>query len=211
MLEDKNQWQSFTDQYRWLIEDGKFELAERMLHRRLPHMEQYIKTLKTEEQTVWRDLLTVLLQDEGTPTEKDVFRFQMMVNVSTAPDPIVEAGTFVQDLKGALENPFASIVKIESQWEVIAPMLDAYYEKEAVSEISEKIRTLSHEDTFYTREAAIEAVGQLLDAPEEIRMDALWWTAFLVGGTIVLTLFYVALQKMKANQRQSRSKRRDNS
>ncbi|KHE67330.1 hypothetical protein, partial [Halobacillus sp. BBL2006] len=83
------EWDAFTVQFKYLVSDDKYELAERMLNNRLPQMEQYVETLTREQRQMWQTLVMPLTTGSTEDFKRDSERFITFMEAVTDDDPAV--------------------------------------------------------------------------------------------------------------------------
>jgi hypothetical protein len=205
------EWDAFTVQFKYLVSDDKYELAERMLNNRLPQMEQYVETLTLEQRQMWQTLVMPLTTGSSQDFKKDSERFIMFMEAVTDDDPDLFAEQALSEFRTDLENVFIPVDRISQKWERLEPTIQVFYPNVEIEDVTASILTLNLSDTIETRKTALIQIDDILEHTTSLNLDALLWTAFMIGGTIILTLSYVSIRKFKGGQATLPSRKSENS
>ncbi|MFQ3542995.1 sporulation protein YpjB [Halobacillus rhizosphaerae] len=213
MASKQAEWDSFTTQYRYLINDGKFELAERMLNNRLPEMEQYIETLPNLQQKEWKILVQPLLNQSGNtivkPADAEPFLFYM--ETISMDNPEAALNSQLNDWSERISKHEMNSEQLLSVWNVYEPAIQVFYSRQGVSQLSRHIDEWQKQEAG-EKEQVIESLQKLTaEHPLALSNDAFIMTAMIIGCSILLTLSYVGLRKFKAEKSEITVRRKSNS
>ncbi|QAS50796.1 hypothetical protein [Halobacillus litoralis] len=201
-------WESFITQYNWLVMDEKYELADRLLNNRLPEMEQYVQTLSPRHQDTWRQLNETPAINSETKRSEQIIVF-IEIFTSSQPHEIVREKLEV--LSSSIENPQNSSLELNELWENISPAVSTIYEAEVVDTAKVSFNKLTVKDSMNERKQLIAHLNKIKQTDDGIAGDAVIWTAFIVGGTILITLLYVSLRQFKSRSKIRHMVKSDNS
>lgn len=205
------EWDIFILQFQYLISDEKYELAERMLHNRLPQMKQYVETLSPEERSMWHILVEPLATNSSADFKKDAGRLVTFMNAITDENPALFTEQALSEIRQDLQNVFMPVDNIVQQWDILAPTVQVFYPEAEIERITVSISRLNANDTVAARDTAFLQINDLIKNSKNPTLDALLWTALTIGGTIILTLSYVSIRKFKGHKAMVRSRRSENS
>ncbi|MGI8315345.1 sporulation protein YpjB [Halobacillus mangrovi] len=205
------EWDTFILQFQYLISDEKYELAERMLHNRLPQMEQYVETLSDEERSMWDILVEPLATNNSDDFNKDAARLVMFMNAVTDENPTLFTKQALIEISRDLQNVFIPVDDIAQQWDVLAPTVQVFYPGAEIEGITVSISSLNSNDTVEARDTAFLQLDDLIKNSKTPTLDALLWTILTIGGTIILTLSYVSIRKFKGHKAMVHSRKSENS
>ncbi len=197
------EWDSFTTQYRYLINDGKFELAERMLNNRLPEMEQYIETLPTQQQKEWKILVQPLLNQSGNTIVKpaDAEPFLFYLETISMDNPEAALNSQLNDWSERISKHEMNSEQLLAVWNVYEPAIQVFYSSQGVSQLSRDVNEWQKQEAGEKQQQVIESLQMLTaEHPPALSKDAFLMTAMVIGCSILLTLSYVGLRKFKAEK-----------
>ncbi|KHE67141.1 sporulation protein YpjB, partial [Halobacillus sp. BBL2006] len=117
----------------------------------------------------------------------------------------------LSELRMDLENVFIPVDQISQKWESLEPTIQVFYPDVEIEGVTDSISTLNLTDNIETRKAALFQIDDLLEHTTSFTLDALLWTAIMIGGTIILTLSYVSIRKFKGGQATLPSRKSENS
>ncbi|UOQ42725.1 sporulation protein YpjB [Halobacillus salinarum] len=207
-----NDWDSFVSQYRLLVNDGKVELADRMLNNRLPDMEKYTETLPVKQREVWQKLVTPLLNhNEGTPlTLKEAEPFLKYMDTLSFEDPAQKVNEIFKDWENQLKQQTITSTELVSDWEALKPTASVFYSTAGLKQFSSSLEEWKLQNSDSTREQLVFSLNELIrEHPAVLDKEAFLITAIFVIGAILLTLAYVGIRKFIAEK--EKNKVRDNS
>lgn len=192
-----NEWDNFEKQYTQLLEDNKKSLAQKMLDKRLPLMEQYAKRLPEKQFQQWKTLL--LPVKNGQANQMQLSQFFTYMDYIYANDSTAWLKEEISQLRRQAGDVQVSSQQLQSNWKVIEPVLISFIPQEGLTEVSAAVSHITSNDAFYAREFLLQELDKL-QLPSATAKDAILLTALIIGGAIIITLIYVAYRKFKASK-----------
>jgi|GEM_PF-6825567 len=205
-------WTSFFLQYKLLIQDGKYELAGKALNNRRAELENYMETLSPQKEEIGKELLQSVVIDLQRTSSVEVDQLLTFMETVSANNHVENINTLVFNYKNSLgDNPYLTGEELQKEWEKVVPSLLTYYSYDQLIPIDEQLSQFTEGDSEQIRETIAVELNQLPEAVPTLSMEALIWTALIIGGTILITLAYVAFRKYQAINIVKGSNRRENS
>ncbi|MGP4075309.1 sporulation protein YpjB [Halobacillus sp. K22] len=205
-------WTSFFLQYKLLIQDGKYELAGKALNNRRVELENYMETLSPQKEEIGKELLQSVGFGQQRNNSVEVDQLLTFIETVSANNHVESINTIVFNYKNSLVDiHYLTEEELQSEWEKVVPSLLTYYSYDQLIPIDEQLSQLAEGDSEQIRETIAVELNQLPEAVPALSMDALLWTVSIIGGTILITLAYVAFRKYQAITIVKGSVRRENS
>ncbi|MCA0970363.1 hypothetical protein LCM20_07160 [Halobacillus litoralis] len=200
-------WDEFAKQFQLLVRDDKHSLAERLLNNRLPEMETYIKDQAEEVRTVWDKVSPSIVDEEITAQDAEALK--KFISFLVASDSKEWVNHQIEDIQLRSMDSKTSAETLVNEWDELSPYVAAFVEEEELLPLKVAFSQLGQHDTMQTRDHVVQSLP-ILEQDWQFKDSALLFTVIIIGGTIVFTLFYVALRRFIAN-RKSGHKRSENS
>ncbi|ASF39673.1 hypothetical protein CEH05_11225 [Halobacillus halophilus] len=205
-------WSAFFLQYKLLIQDGKYELAGKALNNRRAELENYMESLSPQKEEIGKELLQSLMVDLPKTNSVEIGQLLIFIETVSANNHVENINTLVFNYKNSLgDNPYLTGGELQSEWEKVVPSLLTYYSYDQLIPIAEQLSQFAEGDSDQIRETLAVELNQLPEAVPALSMEALLWTVLLIGGTILITLAYVAFRKYQAVATVEGSIKRENS
>ncbi|WP_079530115.1 sporulation protein YpjB [Halobacillus hunanensis] len=209
---DHNTWSEFSDQYRHLVEDEKYGLANRMVNNRRTEMEQYINTLSTQHQETFYELIQPIVKEQKDISNSEVNKFLFYVNIVGSHRPEDSIRNELHSLREQLSQADVPVADIASRWQSLLPTLKLYLERDEFKPVSQSIEDYTRSETLAAKQEVDNQLDKLLDDKSSlIGFDAFLWTAAIIGTTILITLIYVGTRKYVAEKREKHARDKLNS
>ncbi|UOR12476.1 sporulation protein YpjB [Halobacillus amylolyticus] len=203
---EQNTWSSFTEQYRHLFHDEKYELANRMLNNRQKEMEQYISTLSYQHQETFNKLLYPIITIQSDKQKMEVEKFLSFMNAMGSDHPQKYARQELKSLRNQLNQTDQDRSSIVSNWNALVPTLQLYFDQGELSVVTNSMIVFGNSETLAAKQEVVRRLDKLLeDKPSVISYDAFIWTAAIIGCTILITLVYVAARKYVAEKKEKKA------
>ncbi|MCA1009451.1 sporulation protein YpjB [Halobacillus halophilus] len=205
-------WTPFFMQYKLLLQDGKYELASKVLNNRRTELENYLESLSPEKEEIGKELLQSVVTGKQGAQLADAERLVIFIETVNSTNYLENINNLVFDYKKNLSaDSYLTNEELQNEWEKVVPSLLTYYSYDQLIPIGEQLSKLSEGDSYQIRETMAVEMDQLPEALPALSGDALLWTVVLIGGTILLTLAYVAAKKYQAIATVKGSIKRENS
>lgn len=200
-------WEDFADQYQLLIQDGRHSLASKLMNKRLPELETYMKDQSEEVQEVWKQISKPFYDEVPSIDEAvDLRRFVEFLYAS-------DQETWVDSQWNLFRNDVIDVYlpseEIKQKWDMLYPFFSLNQNEERLSSIDVTVTQLSQTDTISTRQHLVKQMEEE-KVERTFQENAFMVTIFIIGGAIILTLVYVAGRRFVANKKTA-SKRSENS
>lgn len=195
-----DQWEHFIAQYRLLQADGKYALAERLWNNNYEEMEQYARTLPPEYQETWRKLIEGVSSTEGHEGSRRESLF-IILETASSRDPQQLINHKVQELAIRVTDKTVSHSTLQKEWLSARPLVGFNLNEAELLNIDQSFVKLSERDSLAAREVLSQRMESLLTTTDEVELVALFSTAMMIGGSIVMTLVYVATRKYKGSSK----------
>ena len=190
--------QSFAIQYSYLIQDGRHSLADKLLHKRMPEMEKYMEAQPEEYTQAWKEVVNPLLNGEANQRNTDkLSTFLDFLSTGDRENWVQEQVDLVGE---QVRNVYIPAEQIQEKWNELLPILPVVEDEAIVTQANILMDELIVRDHVEKREELLDVLEQLKDR-ESFQMDALLWTAIVIGGTIIITLLYVAVRRWMASKK----------
>ncbi|UOQ93566.1 sporulation protein YpjB [Halobacillus shinanisalinarum] len=206
---EHNTWSSFTEQYRHLYHDEKYELANRMLNNRQKEMEQYISTLSNQHQEMFNKLIDPIISVQSQEQKVEVEKFLSFINAMGSDHPQKYARQELQTLRNQInqidqiDQDRASFV---NNWKALLPTLQLYFDQKELSVVTQSVAVFGNSEMLATQQDVVRRLDKLLeDETPVINYDAFIWTAVIIGCTILITLIYVGARKYVAEKKEKKT------
>ncbi|SFF61683.1 Sporulation protein YpjB (SpoYpjB) [Halobacillus alkaliphilus] len=192
-------WTVFFLQYKLLIQDGKYELASKALNNRRTELENYLESLSPQKEEIGKELLQSVVTSEQGANSADADRLFIFIETVNPTNYLENINNLVFNYKKNLDaDSYLTDEELQNEWEKVVPSLLTYYSYEQLIPIGEQLSQLSDGDSYQIRETMAVELDQLPEALPALSGEALLWTVLLIGGTILITLAYVAARKYQA-------------
>ncbi|MFC7060438.1 sporulation protein YpjB [Halobacillus seohaensis] len=202
---EDQKWDSFITQYRYLIQDEKYELAERMLNNRFSEMESYFEGESPAQKEKLEQLSTAAIDDPKRAEELIYF-----LKASIQPDPNEFAVGLTMDILNSVE--VMERKQVIKQWTTIAPTLNYFLKPTEIQRVNEAMSHYQSSESLETKQFVMQQLELIsTESSEQRKYDAFIWTAIIIGTTILCTLVYVGYRKYKAERELNKEKRKLNS
>lgn len=197
----------FVEQYERLVYDGKEELAEELLYNRFADMENYMETRSMEEQFVWSTVLDRVNKRMSAEELKTIVKaFETLSSQKSGSDmDMMEELHSFADRASDLNIPAAVLTY---EWEMHRPYYEEILGQESVSIITNSLSSMTG-GSMSAREKLLAELNYIkAESPKE---DGFMLAIGVVGGSILVTLTYVAIRKHPSRSKNRHNLRRQNS
>ncbi|RWZ60282.1 hypothetical protein EQV77_03030 [Halobacillus fulvus] len=203
MQSEQKEWKAFSDQYKYLIQDQKQSLADQLLHNRLNEMGKYIETQPELVRLAWSDMKAELEAEPNSPLHKE--RFFVFIDSLVNDDPVTFTKSQLKEFQMKVVDVTVSEGVLQEDWQRISPVVQAHFgQEETFRKLNLLVDSLSVDHTIEMREDVSEQIDLLYT--KKNMEEALFWTAVLIGGTIIVTLIYVSCRKYAASRKKANSR-----
>ncbi|MCP3025872.1 sporulation protein YpjB [Halobacillus sp. A5] len=199
-------WSAFVAQYTYLIADGKYELAEKMLENRYEDLAVYYE----ERSPAHRETFDQLAEN----VKRDSYEAQSLIQFFEFSLTSDEEKAVIEKLKEIqllVENSDADRTIVMDEWTSLSPVIGITFPEADVESVSNALENYYQSNTLNSQQTVLYYLKELIPEETERTYDAFIWTAAIISGTIIVTLAYVGYRKYKAEKAQQRKKQKLNS
>ncbi|WP_431799133.1 sporulation protein YpjB [Halobacillus andaensis] len=203
---EKEQWQSFVQQYSYLIEDGKYELAEKMLDNRYDDLASYYEEKSVPHLQTFNQLAEDFKQN---PQNADAL--MEFIELSLAENEEADVVERLKEIQVLVENSEADRVSVMEKWTNLSPLLKLNFPKQDVESATTAFLNYGETSTLDSQQTVLNYLDHVVPEETNNKYDAFIWTAIIIGGSILITLVYVSYRKYRAEKEYQQKKQKLNS
>ncbi|MBA2173891.1 hypothetical protein H0266_03155 [Halobacillus locisalis] len=166
-----------------------------------------METQSKQSEQAWSEVVTPLLN--GETNRENAEKLSTMLEFLSAKDHETWIQEQIVSMEEQVRNVYIPADQIEQQWNELLPILPVVEDQSLVSQTDTLMDQLVIRDHVQNRQEILKALKEMKER-ESFQLDALVWTAIVIGGTIILTLFYVAVRRWLASKK-TQSQKSENS
>ncbi|MFG6148707.1 sporulation protein YpjB [Halobacillus sp. B23F22_1] len=186
----------FVEQYRYLVFDGKYDLAEKMLDNRYQELENYY-----EEKSLAHKQTFAQLAGNTNQNPEQIVHLLNFLDLSISPDEEKLVKEKLKEIQILAENSDINRTDVLEKWTSLSSFIELYFPQEKVHYVNEALQSYHASSSLETQQSLLYYLDYMIPEDEKDNThDAFIWTAIIIGGSIIGTLFYVGYRKYKAEK-----------
>ncbi|GGF09526.1 hypothetical protein GCM10010954_04950 [Halobacillus andaensis] len=192
----------FVEQYRYLVFDGKYDLAEKMLDNRYQELETYY-----EEKSILHKQTFAQLAGNTNQNPEEMIHLLNFLDLSVSANDEVVVTEKLKEIQVLAENSDVNRTEVLEKWTSLSPFIELYFPQEEVNYVNDALQSYHTSSSLETQQSLLYYLDNMIpEDTKENSYDAFIWTAMIIGGSIIGTLFYVGYRKYRAEKEQVKEK-----